>query len=250
MLVSCDANQTAAEQMQLVAQGQYQERFDRAVESLGSNSIAVRTGAVLALDQLVADAAEFRAPTEELLARFVRDQAPLSACERPRWIPSDVQAALTTIGRYHIGPSKSSTKYTLDLRSTCLAGADLSGGTFTRADFAGADLSSTVLSGTDFTAAYMLRVRLTDAHLMRATFRCAVLGIPDFTDAWLIDVDMSRAEIIAPNFADALFVGVNFHSANVRGATLTSDQREEALGWNSRSEGCFPPDDYGPALAP
>ena len=56
--------------------GQGNERFTKAVEHLGSESIEVRLGGVYALDQFFRDVPEERQRTTNVLAAFVRSKPP------------------------------------------------------------------------------------------------------------------------------------------------------------------------------
>jgi hypothetical protein len=183
--------------------GQITERFSHAVDQLGSRDHNVRVGGIYALEQ-IADASpqDYQWTVTEILAAFVRQQAPLKSerqtallrCDklRPRGTPVkqpevDIQAALDVIGRRHLEyvPPLNGQPRAVDLRHTDLRGANLSAGNFEyaaltdsnleAASIGSANLKHAILRGVNLVCAYMpgsdfLGADLKDAHIEGATF--------------------------------------------------------------------------------
>lgn len=97
----------------LTRRGQITDRFNKALERLGSEREYVRIGGVLNLEQIVQDAPEQAAPdAARVLVHFIRNRAPKAQHSRRKWMArmrggdntslplepaADVQAALTAL---------------------------------------------------------------------------------------------------------------------------------------------------------
>lgn len=144
-------------------QGHITERFTRAVDQLGHDAQDVRLGAIYALERLARESRVDHGPIVEILLAFIRGRqglrgADLGQAEGQVGISTDVQAALTVLGRRraeHDGGVRLDLRDT-DLRSARLAGsfqnADLGGCQFAEASLALADLSGATLSRADLAA--------------------------------------------------------------------------------------------------
>jgi hypothetical protein len=186
--------------------GQFADRYSRAIEQLGSDNMDIRIGGIYALEGIAHDSAGHHPTVMEVLAAFIRDhsheQWPSSdrdSGEQVRSARPDVQAALTVIGR------RDSKR---DIRQIDLTGASLSG-----ASLRGAHLTHVNLSG----SAYLVGADLTDADLTDADLTDAFL-----TEANLTGANLSRADLTRANFADADLTGANLSRAHLTNAILTS----------------------------
>src|SRR5205807_469101 len=99
----------SARTLRLNRRGQLTERFSKAIEQLGSDSLAVRLGGIYALEQIAFDSAELHWPIMEVLTAYLREHAmvgPADAAVVPAagWprLPADHQAIATVIGRRRI----------------------------------------------------------------------------------------------------------------------------------------------------
>jgi hypothetical protein len=162
----------AFRQLEVAREGQVTERFTRAIDQLGHESLNVRLGGIYALERITRDSEPDRSTIAEVLTAFVRGHAPWPP-SRPgqppadlaveditrlqRWAP-DVQAALTVLGRREpaFGPA-------LDLRHTDLRGANLR-----RAYLDDALLEGARLQKANLSHAQLRAVHLEDAHLQGA----------------------------------------------------------------------------------
>ena len=127
-------------QQQLTEQGQITERFGRAIDQLGSDKLDVRLGGVYALEALMHEPHADERNIIEVLSAYVRDHpastaGPLTLHRRgdllpTRKLPTDVQAALTVLGR-RPDPAHNTG---IDLTGAHISGADLRGADLTSAD--------------------------------------------------------------------------------------------------------------------
>jgi hypothetical protein len=184
----------ALRQVRVAREGQVTERFTRAVDQLGHESLDVRLGGIYALERITRDSEQDRSAIAEVLTAFVRGHAPWPP-SRPgqppedlpvediaplqRWAP-DVQAALTVLGRREpaFGPD-------LDLRHTDLRGANLRRAVLEQAVLEGARLQRANLS-----LALLHAAHLEDAHLQGALLYGARMR-----SAWLDGAQLQGAHL-------------------------------------------------------
>jgi hypothetical protein len=96
-------------QVAVAEDGQITERFTRAVEQLGNESIHIRLGGIYALERLANDSDKDHGTIMEILAAFVRERGPVkppvesgSSDQKPFkfiFLGEDIIAALTVLGR-------------------------------------------------------------------------------------------------------------------------------------------------------
>jgi len=170
------------EQRELERQAQITERFNSAVEHLGSNELAIRLGGIYALNRIGRDSVADRDAIVDILAAYVRIKSPWPPPARVQFTSDhpilqlpplrvravDVQAGLTVLGRW--GPIEAQH----DVWPT--------------ADLTGADLRLGNLAG-----AHLWRVRLRGANLTGANLRGADLRGADLEDAALAEADLCDA---------------------------------------------------------
>ena len=155
--------------------GQVTDRITKAVGQLGDRKVDVRLGGIYALERIAVDSPKRDHPTVmEVLTAFVRehsriqltagpapDDAPPEAWVRVPPPATDIQAALTVVGRRNPkrdirridlrGASlRGADLYRARLRDTLLGGADLTGADLRKADLRKTDLRDTVLTGANF----------------------------------------------------------------------------------------------------
>lgn len=209
-------------------EGQVTDRYTKAIEQLGHETLDVRLGAIYALERIMIDSERDHPTIVEVLAAYVREHAPLGeepASDdetelkfiRPRGPATDVQAALTVLVRR---PSGRAERGFLDLQRTGLRGADLS-----RADLSGAILNLADLSGADLTGANLsmaglVGVDLTDAMLSRA----------DLSGATLAEAILIRAHLFGANLSGALLLMANLDGAHLTGADLSGVSLASTMG--------------------
>jgi Pentapeptide repeats (8 copies) len=131
---------------QLISQ-QVSKGFDLLGQA-GNDKVTVRVGGAYALEGVMNTSEQYHQPVLETLCTFVRDGTKDYKGDGPP--ATDIQAALTVIGRRAAGPG------VVDLRGANVpkahlsgARANLTGALLIEANLTGADLSSAKLSGAD-----------------------------------------------------------------------------------------------------
>jgi hypothetical protein len=138
----------------LLISNQVSKGFDQLGQG-GDDKVAVRLGGIYALEGVMNTSEQYHQPVLEALCAFVRDYTKNKAEDAPP--ATDVQAALTVIGRRKLGPGQivlagvhipQATLVDADLSHAELDDADLSS-----ADLRGANLSGAILDGADLRGA-------------------------------------------------------------------------------------------------
>ena len=215
-------------QVAVALQTLHNDRYQRAVELLNSDSLPVRLGGLYALQSLaVLEARDYHVLTMKLLCEFVRD-----ARNRPDHVDGaalseDAQVAMELMVQTHRQNLcvEGRAHYHLNLRSAYLVAADLSG-----ADFSSA---SPILDGrwtafdfahsaprTDLSHADMRGAILFDADMVDADLECA-----DLTNANMIGADLSGASLIEADLSKVLMVGTT-----LTGTKFSSNGTRAAVG--------------------
>lgn len=161
----------------LTREGQVTDRYNAAVGNIGDDALEVRLGGIYALQRIMEDSPRDQPSIINVLSTYVRNHAKKAkqGTDRPKELPSDIQAALTALGSRntdHDGTAR------IDLRKANLYGADL-----THANLYGADLTHADLREADLTHAYLYDADLTDADLTGAKLFEADLREADLTGA-------------------------------------------------------------------
>jgi uncharacterized protein YjbI with pentapeptide repeats len=223
------------------------------------DALVLRLGGIYALEGVMNGSEQYHQPVLEALCAFVREGAKLPAgpatSEQPmgnKKPSTDIQAALTVIGRRSVGPG------TLNLTRTNIAGAnldranligadltqaDLSTATLRAADLLGATLRVTDLSTADLSQAGLHRANLSGANLSGATLVAtdlsnADMGVANLSGATLIDADLSAvklqgASLFSANLTGANLRGADLSSADLKYADLIQQQLDAACGSNA-----------------
>ena len=211
--------------LQVAQEGQVTERFSRAIDHLGNDSLDVRLGGIYALERIARDSRQDHGPVMEILTAYVRehapwnpppeDQQPAADDQRPAPPPdpgsgdddepprlaTDIQAVLTILGRRQANYDPPGQK--LDLRNTDLRRADLSkaklqGALLTWANLQRARLRETQLQGADLSWTTLQPSDLTEAqlqgsYLIGANLQQALLFEATLEEAWLLGADLRKA---------------------------------------------------------
>ena len=228
--------QVAREELRVAREGQVTERFSRAIEHLGNDSLDVRLGAIYALERIARDSRQDHGPIMEILTAYVREHAPWdpppedqqpAADEPPPAPPSDmadIQAVLTVLGRRKTDydpPGQG-----LDLRNTDLHGASLYKAKLRRANFRKANLQMAYLSLANLQGVYFIGAYLQRARLAGADLRWSRLAQANLQEARLMSADLREA-----NLRRADLTGTNLQGADLNEVFfLTSQQLQKAKG--------------------
>ncbi len=219
------------------------ERFSKAIEQLGNEKIETRFAAIYALERIAKDSPKDHWTIMEILAAFIRENAPVNQqyendSQELLKLPTDIQTALTVIGRRD--SHKDPVNQKLDLRNTDLSNADLTeanlsrailGGAnlqwvnFTRANLSEADLSVTYLCGSIFYEANLSKAILPEANLQgvvlrKANLSQAILYDANLEGAILCDANLEGAILCDANLEGAILCDANLQKVNFEGSNL------------------------------
>lgn len=211
--IAGDQVKIAGDQVKIAEQGQYTDRFSRAIDQLGRqgpDQLHIRLGGIYALERLARDSPRDQASITAILATFVRDSTPkrnpATGCPPTAATPApDVQAALTVLGHRVIAPNNNTM---LNLDSTCLAGADLYHADLRQTTFNGADLSGANISGADLTSSYLSGADLSGANLNGSRLDGVTLQYADLSGANLVGSSLDTTD----------FTGAFLYGADLGGA--------------------------------
>ncbi|WP_433288387.1 pentapeptide repeat-containing protein [Micromonospora sp. CA-244673] len=231
----------------LSRRGQFTDRYMKAIGQLASDKLTERLGGIYALEHLMAESDRDHNTVVEVLAAFVRERTrPASApsattgpigAEHAMSVhtagllvqPTDVQAALTVLGRRPHRPESNS----VDLARTDLRGADLAAANLQRAELTAANLQGAVLSaanlqGADLVEANLQRADLVEANLQGADLTAANLQRADLEHADLQGGYLGQARLKDAHLAGAHMQGVQLFSADLQRAGLGKANLQDA----------------------
>ncbi len=213
--------ETAARQADVAESGQQTDRFSRAVEQMGHESVAIRIGGIFALESLVNDEpTRFAIPCYEMLVTFFgesvrRHDRTGQPKEAPA--PGDVTACLETLRRL---------RSTFDGHVPRLARHPTTANE-TGPHFVGLDLTGAFLPRLNFRDSTFENVRLEDATIVHCDFSGAVLRKVWFEPSRMIECDFSEARLdLCTTLSDATlsdcrFTGATFDVCFIENASLT-----------------------------
>jgi hypothetical protein len=233
----------ANEQARIAEQGQFTDRFSKAVEQLGNETLPVRLGGIFALWRLAKDSPENDlASVLDILCSFVRKPTTDLALEpaakeggendeMERGLRPDVQAILNLIGDKDAVFRKNVTsEYRISFSGANLAVAELtlnnlSFANLSRAILSGAnlrraDLWENDLRDADLSFANLRWAKLIGADLSGASLRESVLRETDLRCAYLIGANLSGADLSEADLSWANLNGADLSWANLNGADL------------------------------
>jgi uncharacterized protein YjbI with pentapeptide repeats len=186
----------ATKNAEIAEQGQLTERFTKAIEQLGSDNLSIRLGGIYALERIAKDSVRDHWTIMEVLSAFVRENASLKEDleeenaegeQQPQKLRTDIQAALTVIGRRD--SEKHPPNQSLDLSNSDIRGANLS-----ESNLQGVNLKKANLQDVNFDRAYLQGAILKEANLKNA----------NFYNTKLQETDLRKA-----NLQEACFLGAD-----------------------------------------
>ena len=203
-------------------------RFSSAIEQLGNETTETRLGAIYALEKISQDSHEDTWTIIETLAAFIRENAPIIELDEVSEefsfasIPTDIQAALTVIGRINVQSNEEHPR--IDLRNTDLRGADLTDANLRYTDFTGANLQGVMFYGANLRNAYLTAANLSEAVLYEANLQQANLYEANLKEAIVRKANLAQAILHKANLEKALL-----YEANLQEATLYEANLQEAM---------------------
>jgi hypothetical protein len=185
----------SARTLRLNRRGQLTERFSKAIEQLGSESLAIRLGGIYALEQIAVDSQELHWPVMEALTAYLREHAHIgrstAAPAVEKRLAVDHQAIATVIGRRRQEQDPDGQR--LELHETELSGVQWGRAHLQRANLYRANLEGAYLRWAHLEGAGLVGTNLSNAHLERTYLREARLEGANLNSAWLGNADLSAA---------------------------------------------------------
>jgi pentapeptide repeat protein len=213
------------DQIAIAQQGQYTDRYSRAIEQLGQqgpDKLQIRLGGIYALERLAHDSPQDQPTIMEVLTTFVRTSTHPKALEPtgtscPDTPPApDIQAALSVIGRrvtVHDGDA------IINLNDLCLTRVNLESVNLSKATLNGADLRKAILAGAHLEGTQLVQADLSGAQLWNANLSGSHLESAKLTDA-----NLENSKLVG---ADLSRISINSNT-NFNGADLTEAYLEYA----------------------
>jgi uncharacterized protein YjbI with pentapeptide repeats len=204
-------------------------QVSKGFELLAGPGIEKRLGGIYALEAVMnnSEQPQYHQPVLEALCAFVRETS--TSGGKAEKTTTDVQAALTVIGRRAAGPGEVDLGDVsipgANLVSANLGGADLRGANLGGANLGRANLVSADLSVANLVSANLGRANLGRAKLVSATLSGANLGGADLRGvnlggATLSGANLGRANLVSADLSGANLGGANLGRANLGGANL------------------------------
>jgi hypothetical protein len=203
--------------------GQVTDRYSKAVGQLGEPEIAVRVGAVYALERVARDSPRDVDTIVEVLCTFVRAACPLPADDPPpdAVVAADVQAAVNVLGRAPLCDHR----VPADLRRANLRGVDMTNATFAGVWLRDSLLAKAQLRGANLRGAWLSGARLDGADLDSADLEGARLR-----GAMLDGAVLKGARLVGATLDEVSFKGTWLSGAHLTRDQLSTGQRAEASG--------------------
>ena len=227
----------AQEELRLTREGQITERFTRAIDQLGTNSLEIRLGGIYALERIAKDSPERDYSTViEVLAAYVRENAPapeVDPASEPALNalspPTDIQAILDVFRRLEgdrVQRQPEKLRAPLDLQIIDLRGANLRGANLTGAHLERAVFRDAHLQGAKFYVAHLEGADLIGAHLEEAK-----LDVVHLEGAYLTGSHLEGASLMYAHLEGADLISAHLEGAFLRVVTgLTQEQINVAYG--------------------
>lgn len=250
-------------QAKTAEQGHITDRFTKAIEQLGSEKLAVRLGAIYALERLSKDSHPDYWTIMEVLTAYVQDNAPwppkqatgnpfielqgnggngaVAAREQPKeevgWEKkkmrpaTDIQVILTVLGRRE---EPAIVQHKLAIRVLELQGTDLRGADLVEGHLEGSDLRGAHLEGASLLGAHLEGASLVGAHLEGADLTGAHLEGARLDFAHLEGASLSRAHLEGASLGEAHLEGASLNFASLEETSLAGAHLEAARLFRSK----------------
>jgi uncharacterized protein YjbI with pentapeptide repeats len=256
----------AQEELRLTRAGQITERFTRAIDQLGNESMEIRLGGIYALHRIANESEEDYEPIVEVLTAYIKKNSPRTSTALP---PADIKATVAVLARLlvlrghrgeeplHLVPVEldrinlNEADFHVINRVVNLERANFQEALLSKANFSDTNLFFAYFEGADLRECRLLDANLGSGHLQEANleqadlretsltfadFRNATLRETGLYGANLTQADLRDAVLQGADLRDALFGGTLLQGADLKGADLrdtthlTQEQLEEAIG--------------------
>ncbi len=192
----------------ITQEGQITDRFNQAIEHLGSDKPDIRLGGIYALSRIADDSPKDHWAVTQVFCAHLRAGRTNQDGDR---VSVETQAMLTLLGRRRVEYEQEG--QFLDLTGARLKGADLTDGFFEKTRFDGGHLTESILRratlrGATFRGAILEGAYLRDADLVGADFTGAIL-----CEASLRDADLHGADLFGANLKNTSLLGADLSGA-------------------------------------
>jgi len=202
-----DAQQLATRTQQTSERGQITERYTRAVEQLGSDNLAVRLGALYALEAVARDSADDAQMIYDVIVAFAKLHMAQHDPDEPRPPqPADYTAALTIALR-----SPDTTK--LDLSGMSIVEIVVDHRNWTGLDLSRCELVDVHFIGCNLTGPHFFGAALADCSFFQCTIDHGHFSSPDTR---LVKVTFTYCKLDAPMLTKASFHTCTFTDTTLR----------------------------------
>lgn len=207
-------------------EGQYTDRYTKAIEQLAHHAVDVRLGALYALQRIAVDSPRDRLTIRNVLAAYVRNHDSCAVKPQPQQcdegadfvgtglaprLPADVQTAFT-IASTLTAPNDDP----LDFSLTRFPYTDLQGAHYLR----GVNLRDSYLRHANLSQADLREADLRKADMINADLREARLQGADLTDTDLAQAFLNGLDLRGADLHATILAGANLDGADLRGADL------------------------------
>ena len=237
-------------ELRIAEQGQITNRFNSAINNLGSGSVDVRLGGIYALQRIMQDSTRDQPVIISVLSAYARRNAriPATGFAKEKGDPADrvlspVRPATDVEAVINVLAARSANRdgrAALDLTRTDLRGAQVYGrvgrgdtpdsaAPFRTANFSEADLRYSSFSMTNLHKAGFVRANLAWAYFDGVDLSGAVLESADLTSTTIWNADLTGADLNYAKLHNAqLEVATNLTKVTLLEADLTGADLEDA----------------------
>jgi len=186
-------------------------------------NIAVRIGAILALERLARQNYDVHCQIMENLCSYIREETSgdddyaKKHAEKPR---EDIQIALTLIGRRPERQIAIEPDGLIDLRGAHLVGADLQGARLPTAQLDRAQLHKTILRWAQLNKAQLHKTQLNSANLIDTQLNGADLSMSQLNETNLSFAQLNGTFLYLTQLNKAKLFGAQFNKADLAKAEL------------------------------
>jgi hypothetical protein len=238
LIITYNTYQIGVQKQDLDREGQFTDRFSKAVTHLGDDKLAVRIGGIFELERIANDSPKDRLSVKQVLYTYLHtnfrtpiDRASYEVPEKRHnsngltlydyTADSELQTILNVMQRLMDDNER------LDMRKLDLTNKSLARANYKIANFSFSMLPGTIFFGSDFTNARfngaVLDRGTTDIREWEEIGRSLVkLVVPTEVRANFTDADFSGASLFETDFAEAVMKGAKFRKANIKGTFFRS----------------------------
>lgn len=211
------------------------DRYTKAVEQLGHDSIHIRLGGVYALERTAWDSPDDAPVIANVLLAFVIEES--KATQHDRELPDEPAPSPGPRTQHGETIPRADVAAALGV----LTGGQIAGDTLrlTGVDLSDATLVDIDLDGAELTRANLTHANLAHARLREAELADATLTGADLSGAKLNEAFMARAQLNDANLDRADLTGADLTSALLHFAVLTRAALTDAMLWRCEVRGAF-----------